>query len=60
MKTLQSRGHEALPPELGPWFHNLHLPDGVQTAPDHPLGDFPRWKWEEIAPHLPVSPKGLF
>ena len=26
---------------LGPWFHNLHLPDGRQTAPDHPLGDFP-------------------
>jgi hypothetical protein len=28
---------------LGPWFHNLHLPDGRQTAPDHPLGDFPAW-----------------
>ena len=38
---------------LGPWFHNLHLPDGTQTAPDHPLGDFPRFKWDEIAPHLP-------
>jgi tRNA (mo5U34)-methyltransferase len=25
----------------GPWFHDLHLPDGAQTAPDHPLGDFP-------------------
>ena len=20
---------------LGPWFHNLHLPDGTQTCPDH-------------------------
>lgn len=38
---------------LGPWFHNLHLPDGSRTAPRHPLGDFPRFKWEEIAPHLP-------
>ncbi len=38
---------------LGPWFHNLHLPDGVQTAPNHPFGDFPRFKWEEIEPHLP-------
>jgi tRNA (mo5U34)-methyltransferase len=38
---------------LGPWFHNLHLPDGVQTAPDHFLGDFPRYKWEALAPHLP-------
>jgi len=39
--------------ELGPWFHNLHLPDGTQTAPNHPLGDFPLFKWRELAPHLP-------
>jgi tRNA (mo5U34)-methyltransferase len=39
--------------ELSPWFHNLHLPDGRQTAPDHPLGDFPSFKWAQIAPHLP-------
>lgn len=38
---------------LGPWFHNLHLPDGSQTAPHHPLGDFPAMKWEQISPHLP-------
>jgi tRNA (mo5U34)-methyltransferase len=38
---------------LGPWFHNLHLPDGSQTAPEHPLGDFPRYKWNVLAPHLP-------
>lgn len=38
---------------LGPWFHNLHLPDGRQTAPLHPLGDFPSDKWRQIAPHLP-------
>jgi len=38
---------------LGPWFHNLHLPDGTQTAPDHGLGDFPRYKWEALRPHLP-------
>jgi tRNA (mo5U34)-methyltransferase len=38
---------------LGPWFHNLHLPDGSLTAPEHPLGDFPRYKWEVLAPHLP-------
>lgn len=37
---------------LGPWFHNLHLPDGTQTAPDHTLGDFPACKWGELAPHL--------
>ena len=43
---------------LGPWFHNLHLPDGTQTAPRHPLGDFPRFKWEEVAPHLPEDLSG--
>jgi tRNA (mo5U34)-methyltransferase len=39
--------------QLGPWFHNLHLPEGVQTAPGHVLGDFPAFKWREIAPHIP-------
>ena len=39
--------------ELGPWFHNLHLPDGRQTAPEHPLGDFPAFKWRQIADRLP-------
>jgi len=43
---------------LGPWFHNLHLPDGVQTAPDHRLGDFPAYKWRKLAPHLPESLAG--
>jgi tRNA (mo5U34)-methyltransferase len=38
---------------LAPWFHNLHLPDGRETAPDHPLGDFPRFKWRQLAPALP-------
>lgn len=39
--------------ELGPWFHNLHLPDGRQTAPHHWLGDFPARKWQQIAPAVP-------
>ena len=57
MKTLQSRGGDA-GAELAPWFHNLHLPGGRQTAPDHPLGDFPAWKWAEIAPSLPEDLSG--
>ncbi|HET9954802.1 MAG TPA: TIGR04290 family methyltransferase [Polyangiaceae bacterium] len=44
--------------ELGPWFHNLHLPDGTQTCPEHPLGDFPRFKWRKLAPHLPEDLHG--
>jgi tRNA (mo5U34)-methyltransferase len=44
---------------LGPWFHNLQLPCGLQTAPDHPLGpDFPARKWREIEPHLPARLDG--
>jgi tRNA (mo5U34)-methyltransferase len=43
---------------LGPWFHNLHLPDGRQTAPDHPLGDFPAFKWRQLAPALPDDLSG--
>jgi methyltransferase (TIGR04290 family) len=38
---------------LGPWFHNLHLPGRVQTAPDHFLGDFPAFKWRELERSLP-------
>jgi tRNA (mo5U34)-methyltransferase len=37
---------------LAPWFHNLHLPSGHQTAPDHPLGDFPAFKWRQIEPYV--------
>ena len=44
--------------KLGPWFHNLHLPDGIETAPDHPLGDYPAYKWHELAPHLPENLSG--
>lgn len=44
--------------ELGPWFHNLHLPDGLQTAPDHGLGDFPRYKWNVIASLIPEDLRG--
>jgi tRNA (mo5U34)-methyltransferase len=60
MSTLQSTGAAAGHDEIGreiarlaPWFHNLHLPSGHQTAPDHPLGDFPAFKWRQIEPHVP-------
>ncbi|MEX0648090.1 MAG: TIGR04290 family methyltransferase [Balneolaceae bacterium] len=43
---------------LAPWFHNLHLPDGIQTAPDHFLGDFPRFKWREIKDDIPEDLSG--
>ena len=58
MRTLQSGGGAAIPEELAPWFHNLHLPGGRRTAPDHPLGDFPAFKWAQIAPHLAADLRG--
>jgi len=42
MSTLQSTDGASAAPQLAPWFHNLHLPGNRRTAPDHPLGDFPK------------------
>ena len=44
--------------ELEPWFHNIHLPDGTQTAPNHFLGDFPKFKWEKIEGSIPQDLNG--
>ena len=43
--------------ELGEWFHNLNL-NGVSTAPNHFLGDFPNVKWKHIAPAIPADLNG--
>ena len=43
--------------ELGPWFHNLDL-NGVRTAPDHFLGDFPAFKCRRFAHALPEDLSG--
>jgi tRNA (mo5U34)-methyltransferase len=44
---------------LGPWFHNLHLPGGVQTVPDHFIGgDFPSFKWQQIRDAVPQDLSG--
>jgi tRNA (mo5U34)-methyltransferase len=43
--------------ELGKWFHNLDL-RGVQTAPDHFLGDYPRFKFETFAHAVPQDLRG--
>jgi tRNA (mo5U34)-methyltransferase len=42
---------------LGDWFHNLRL-GGVETAPGHFLGDYPRCKWERFADALPADLSG--
>jgi tRNA (mo5U34)-methyltransferase len=43
--------------QLGPWFHNLNL-NGVQTAPNHFLGDYPRFKWRGFQSVVPQSLAG--
>lgn len=42
---------------LGEWFHNLDL-HGVQTAPNHFLGDYPAVKWRAFADAIPEDLSG--
>jgi len=42
---------------LGEWFHNINL-NGVWTAPNHFLGDFPSVKWKEISNAFPQNLNG--
>jgi len=46
---------EAQVTQLGPWFHNLRLGEHrqIQTAPHHPLGDFPANFWQFFKHALP-------
>jgi tRNA (mo5U34)-methyltransferase len=43
--------------ELGRWFHNIDL-NGVKTAPDHFLGDYPAVKWRSFAHAIPSDLSG--
>jgi tRNA (mo5U34)-methyltransferase len=61
MNALGDAQSHPLDPEiasLGPWFHNLHLPGGRQTCPDHWAGDFPAWKWHQIRNAIPADLTG--
>jgi tRNA (mo5U34)-methyltransferase len=42
---------------LGSWFQNLNL-NGVQTAPQHFLGDYPAVKWQRFAHAIPSDLTG--
>jgi tRNA (mo5U34)-methyltransferase len=42
---------------LGPWFHNFDFA-GIQTAPDHFLGDYPAVKYRRFADALPADLSG--
>lgn len=43
--------------ELGPWFQNMVI-GGVETAPDHFLGDYPAFKWKGFAHLIPEDLQG--
>ena len=60
-KKATATGNEKLKAKiesLKPWFHNIHLPNGVQTAPDHYFGDFPSFKWDDIKKAIPKDLQG--
>ena len=42
---------------LGEWFHNLDL-QGVKTAPNHFLGDYPNIKWRTFQHAIPHDLRG--
>src|SRR3546814_19561242 len=42
---------------LAPWFHNIEL-DGIATAPDHFLHDYPANKFSTFADVLPSNLQG--
>lgn len=42
---------------LGTWFHNIDL-NGVQTAPDHFLADYPNVKWRRFEHAIPADLTG--
>ncbi|MFN7025016.1 MAG: TIGR04290 family methyltransferase [Pseudorhizobium sp.] len=42
---------------LGPWFQNMRI-GGVQTAPEHFLGDYPSFKWHGFKHVIPEDLEG--
>lgn len=55
--TLSEQEIEKRVRKLGPWFHNLRL-RGVQTAPEHFLGDYPQVKFDQFRAALPTDLTG--
>jgi tRNA (mo5U34)-methyltransferase len=56
-KPLTREEIEARARALGEWFHNIDL-GGVETAPNHFLGDYPRVKWRRFADAIPADLSG--
>jgi tRNA (mo5U34)-methyltransferase len=43
---------------LAPWFQNIDLGNGLMTAPEHFLGDYPRFKFARFASVIPADLTG--
>jgi tRNA (mo5U34)-methyltransferase len=43
--------------DLGPWFQNIEI-NGIRTAPDHFLGDYPAFKWRGFQSVVPQDLEG--
>lgn len=59
--TMQADSAQALRgriEELGPWFHNLTL-RGIETAPNHFLGDYPEVKFASFRNAIPEDLTGM-
>ena len=55
--TLTAEEIRARAAALGDWFHNINL-DGVQTAPNHFLNDYPNVKWRLFRHAIPEDLTG--
>lgn len=58
VSTSEGRTLEESIAALGPWFQNLRL-GGVQTAPEHFLGDYPEVKFSRFRDALPSDLSGM-
>ena len=43
---------------LGPWFHNMEIREGIWTAPNHFLGNYPAIKWKNFSNAIPQDLTG--
>jgi tRNA (mo5U34)-methyltransferase len=58
MATITGERLEEQVAALAPWFHNIDLGDGIVTAPEHFLGDYPAFKFAEFGGCVPADLTG--
>lgn len=58
LSTIEDRSLQENIAALGPWFQNLRV-RGIQTAPEHFLGDYPEVKFARFRHALPPDMSGM-